>query len=323
MPPSDKEGLERDAVPTEPPPQADYRLVAHGFTIALKPARGGTVTRLDWCPVPGGTIYPLLRPEEPPIQPQSQRPACFPMLPFVNRIADGRFTWRDRGYALAANRPGEPHAIHGFGFQAPWSVIDEDHARIRLVHAHHDGQSPFSYSAELDLAITETGVSITLVLTHHGAETMAYGLGLHPYFPDAAGAFCRFQADRWFPPGPDKLPRGPVPVDPDHDFTALRPVADAHGVDGTFIGWDGRALITWPEAGYRLALMAEGAFRAAHLYVPRDGGFFCFEPVSQLPNQLNHPDWAQWLAPILLAPGQACSGRLTLTPSVCTDERQT
>lgn len=321
MPPSDKGGLERATVPTQPP-SAEYRLTAHGFTVGLRPAMGGAITRIDWCPVAGGAVYPLLRPMETDAEGKPLRPACFPMLPFVNRIAQGRFVWNGDPYRLPANRPGEAHAIHGFGFQAPWAVIDQDRARLRLVHAHHDAQSPFSYSATLDLDIAETGVSLTLSLIHHGERPMAYGVGLHPYFPDAATAFWRFQAAHWFPPDIDKLPTGPVPVAPDLDFTTLRPVHDAVGVDGTFIGWNGHAEIVWPQAGHRVALQADGDFRATHLYVPRDGGFFCFEPVSQIPDQLNHPHWAPWLAPILLAPGARCSGRLRIAPSLLTDGRR-
>ena len=54
----------------------------------------------------------------------STRAAAFPLVPYSNRIREGRFSFRDRAVVVPLNRPPERHAIHGHGWQAGWRPID-------------------------------------------------------------------------------------------------------------------------------------------------------------------------------------------------------
>ena len=48
--------------------------------------------------------------------------ASFPLVPYVNRIRGGRFTFRGREVRLAPNMAGDPSPLHGQGWLAPWQV---------------------------------------------------------------------------------------------------------------------------------------------------------------------------------------------------------
>ena len=80
------------------------------------PHIGGGLARLDW--LDGDQAQPLLRglpPDvnEPPLPGQL---ACFPLLPWSNRMAPSGFAFEDRRHVPAPNRPGDPCPIHGDGW---------------------------------------------------------------------------------------------------------------------------------------------------------------------------------------------------------------
>ena len=55
--------------------------------------------------------------------------ASFPLVPYVNRIRDGRFTFRGREVRLAPNMAGDPSPLHGQGWLSPWTVEEPDERR--------------------------------------------------------------------------------------------------------------------------------------------------------------------------------------------------
>ena len=56
----------------------------------------------------------------------------FPLVPYANRIRDGRSSFGPRALHLAANYPDSKHAIHGTAWQQPWQVLTQgtDHATL-------------------------------------------------------------------------------------------------------------------------------------------------------------------------------------------------
>src|ERR1700760_2389550 len=62
--------------------------------------------------------------------------ACFPLVPFSNRIAWGRFRWDGVDYTLDRNFGDHPHTIHGVGWKRPWQVVDAGSASATLTLQH-------------------------------------------------------------------------------------------------------------------------------------------------------------------------------------------
>src|SRR5690348_15278151 len=50
--------------------------------------------------------------------------ASFPLVPFCNRIRDGRASFEGREIRFPPNHPGmdAPHPLHGIGWLLPWQV---------------------------------------------------------------------------------------------------------------------------------------------------------------------------------------------------------
>src|SRR4051794_31280678 len=185
-------------------------LSAHGFDLALLPELGGSVAWVNWTG-PDGRTVPLLRPSDAEAI-ASQNPsrlACFPLVPFANRIAGSRFVFGGREHRLPSNRPPDPMAIHGFGFQAPWTVETAAEDAVRLTHVHHTPGSRFRYRAEQTFRLKQRHVRIELAVTHEGTEAMPYGIGLHPWLPCSPETRLQFTATHVFIPDESRLPQGP------------------------------------------------------------------------------------------------------------------
>lgn len=209
--------------------------------------------------------------------------ACYPLLPFSNRIANGRLAVGDDVIQLRTNWPGVRHPMHGDGWAQVWDVVRQDRRSAELAYAHEAGAGisgwPFRYRARQTFVLYETGLTVELSIENLEDRDVPAGLGLHPFFVRDADAelACRL-AGVWHTDA-EVLPLQRVPVPPEWDFSASRRV-DGLGLDHCFDGWDGAAAITWPQRGLRLVLSATEAFRHLVIYVPDGQRHFCVEPVS-------------------------------------------
>src|SRR5260370_12406805 len=111
-------------------------LRAEGAGITVAAAVGGAVTRY-WLERDGPT-WEWLRPTPPEALCAAfpYRTAAFPLVPYSNRIREGRFAFRGRAVTLPLNRPPERHAIHGHGWQSAWRPVAVGPAEAPLPHLH-------------------------------------------------------------------------------------------------------------------------------------------------------------------------------------------
>lgn len=228
--------------------------------------------------------------------------ACFPMVPWCNRIADARFVWEGEPVELARNFLPEAHAIHGHGWHAAWDMVQAATDRCTLTYRHTAGQAgwPWAYDAQQQIALSPEGCSVSLTLINRSNRVMPAGAGLHPYVRRRDESRVRFAAARICEVGADMIPTGRM-LDPDTfgDFAAHDGAALPAGlIDHCYAGWDGAARIS-DDFG-TITLCARGP-AYLHLYAPDQPDTLCLEPVSHLPDALGRtaPDMR------LLQPGDS------------------
>jgi aldose 1-epimerase len=236
---------------------------------------------------------------------------CFPLVPFCNRIANGRFNWAGQTYELAANFGDSPHAIHGVGWQNPWcrEEISTDSATLSLGH-DATGETarawPFPFAARLTYRLDGRGLTIRIEATNLHSDPAPMGIGAHPWFSRAVGASIAFQAEGvWLTREALPITYGPIPAEWNH--ADGRPV-DSDPLDNCFTGWRGMARIL----GMRIE--ADPIFANLQIYTPTGADFFCVEPNSQVPDAINRPNLPEDQAMAVLAPGQTLTGSMTFTP---------
>jgi aldose 1-epimerase len=277
-------------------------LEAGDWRATLLPGLGGAIGSLD------RRGEPVLRPTpdgaDDPLQ-----VACFPLVPYANRIADGRFAFGGREVRLTPTPRFEPHALHGNGWRSAWTVADVEEASATLALEHPAGEWPWAWRAEQRFALDADGLTVVLTLRNLSGEPMPAGLGLHPYFVRRADTVLRLRSDAvWLPDG-SLIPRTTGRPDAVVDWSGGARVAEAPFVDHAYSGWDGLAEIA--GAGPRITLTAEGS-RWVHVYVPVGEDYFCVEPVNHRPNGLNAPE-GEDAGVRILAPGQAATLNMRIT----------
>lgn len=273
-----------------------------GLRAVVLPAAGGGLARFDRLAA-DGTPQPVLCPAPDGVaQPLPGQLACFPLVPWSNRIAPGGFEFEGRRYTPAPTREGEPCPIHGDGWRLPWQVESRDESSVVLSLYRRDA-SPFAFTAHMAYALSADSLRVTLKATNNGAHALPFGLGLHPWLPHPEEARLRAAAEGVWLSGADKLPSQRVAPPAAWDFSSAAPrPLPREGVDNAFTGWDGRAQIDWPARKLRLRIEADMGYYI--LYAPPGKDFFCFEPVDHPINAFNLPGGAVANGLTVLAPGQ-------------------
>jgi aldose 1-epimerase len=242
--------------------------------------------------------------------------ACFPLVPFGNRIRNNLFVFEGVAYSLAPNTDWDQHYLHGDGWTTEWSVAERAPDRARVVMRNDSAGSPYVYGAAQFLVLEGTTLTLSLEVVNRGARALPFGLGWHPYFPLTAGTTLQAPANALWLEGANWLPTDRVVVPTDLDFRTARQLP-RRWVNHGFEGWNGACEIVWPDREARLKLDSDPLFGRYFLFVSDpnfDAGYnyeyFAFEPMSHSANAHNLRDGAGLRR---LAPGESLSGSIRLT----------
>lgn len=281
-----------------------FSLEKGGLAVDLSPL-GGAILSAKW------HGFPFLKPAASPglASQVFGAEACFPLVPFGNRIENNRFHFEGQDYILQPNTA-DPLALHGDGWLRRWTILRQapDGIVFRYEHDLAPG-SPFAYEVIEVINIGDDSFSLSLTVTNKANRRLPYGIGFHPYFPRTPKTHLFANVKRHWSERENHLPgrAGPLPAELDFIGGTTLP---GRWLNNAFDGWDGKARIEWPESGMALSLEADEIFSHFVLYSPsEDSGFFCFEPMTHLPNAHGAGKFADLVA---LAPGQQLSGRMTL-----------
>jgi aldose 1-epimerase len=263
---------------------------------------------LDLAPEAGGSIarfaadgHDLLRPAATA---SGNDNACYPLVPFSNRIANGRVSFEGTTIELAPNWPGLRHPMHGDGWARAWAVARSDRGSAELVY-EHDGKEgwPFRYRARQAFRLDPQCLTIEMSLENLEARAVPGGMGLHPFFVRDPDSELTFKAAAVWLGDAEVLPTERVEVPERWDFARPRRVDDVV-LDNCFTGWEGAASIAWPSRRLKLDLSATEPFRHLVVFVPPGRNFFCVEPVS-------HANGA--IASTRIAAGATLAGEINFT----------
>lgn len=284
-----------------------HTIRAGSLELVVDAARGGSVMAFR----DGG--FDLMRPWDG-VSEDPRAYASFPLVPFSGRIDHAKFRFGGREYALEANFPPEPHAIHGDGWTSPWTVVAANPTSLELELVHDVAGAPLRYRATQVFWLHPDHLEIAMSLTNRGPEAMPFGLGHHPYFGDRAEARLSAEVNGVWMPDDLNVPTKLAPVPILWGFRLRRPVAELV-LDHVFQDWSGTALVEWPEAGRALEITADELYRHLVVYVPPGRDFFCVEPVSMIGNGFNLlTDGVQGTGVRVLDPGQSMHGSMYFRP---------
>ncbi|MEO1248794.1 MAG: aldose 1-epimerase [Pseudomonadota bacterium] len=293
-------------------PEGEIQLSNDPLRLGLRPANGGSISRLDWQGA-DGTVHQIMRAglDDPAHISDPRDLACFPLFPFSNRIADARLHMGEQVFNLPVNFPPEPHCIHGDSWQYPWSVGPAGDHVISLTYESDRLGPPFDFAASQKFTLDEDRLTIDLALTNSGTQPMPGGMGLHPYIPKPDNTRLQATLPKVWLSDETNIPTERVDAPADWDFSTGRSL-DGVIVDNNFSRWDGIARVEWPDRPFALQITASEALRNVVLFAPEGGDFFCFEPVSHANNAMNQPleSWEEH-GVVLLQPGETLRGSIS------------
>ena len=280
-------------------PSDTLTLSSQYLELQLSPSIGGIISRLAYLGASGATA--ILRDSHTPVE-NVLEAASFPLVPYVNRVRDGSFTFRGRTVSMAPNMSGDPSPLHGQGWLNPWNVEEADEASVVLSYRHEPGEWPWSYEARQEFRVEEAVLRIGLTCRNTSNEPMPCGLGQHPYFPCAASTRIETGVTDAWTVDEKVLPVEKVPATGRYDLSDR--LICGQDLDNGFGGWSGRVLMNDPAWPFELELSSPQA-RFFQIYSPASGGIFVAEPVSHANAAMNtpEPDWLE-LGLRVLEPGE-------------------
>ena len=258
-------------------------------SLRLNPGLGGAVCEFLWRDIH------VLRPAAKGSASDPFAYACFPLVPYANRIAQGRFAFGGRSVRLEPNWEGSPHPLHGQGWRRPWRVVEATQTMARLALEGGGDGWPWVYSAQQTYELSADALKLTLELQNLADLAIPAILGIHPYFPNAAKARLQAELPLVWMTNDEILPIEKVPTPGPWSFSKERAVNTVI-LDHCFEGWNGLAEMRWPN--HRLKISATHC-NCLHVYAPLDGGFFCVEPQTAAAGAIERGEYES----IALQPG--------------------
>jgi aldose 1-epimerase len=211
----------------------------------------------------------------------------FPMIPFANRIENGRFEFSGRNLQLAANTPGTPHAMHGHGWLSAWYVTHASRSACAMAFVHEPAHGwPWRYEGTQSFEISGDQLRIVLGVRNLSSSEMPCGLGFHPYLADRDDASLQFEARHLWNGSAAEFPRERIAVPREFSFATGANVAERVGTDHCYEGWSRSAVVRYAKAPR--AIVIEGCEATGFVIVYAPGrGYFCVEPVTHAVNAPN------------------------------------
>jgi len=282
-------------------------LAAGKLNVELSYSKGGSICGFEW--IGGAETRPILRKCNSPLK-NVLDASSFPLVPYVNRIGGGSFSFRGRQIRIAPNMPGDPSPLHGQGWLNPWGVEESNGSTAVLSYRHQPGEWPWAYEARQEFALDDRGLSIRLTCRNASREPMPCGLGQHPYFPCGPDTRIDTLASHAWTIDKHVLPLEKVPAEGRYDLRNR--LVCGQDLDNGWDGWGGSARMTDPDWPYELELSSPEA-RFFQLYSPPSGGIFVAEPVTHANAALNAPEkeWPE-LGMRVLEPGEEMSLNMRL-----------
>ena len=154
-----------------------------------------------------------------------------PLIPWPNRLHEGRYTWDGVDYQVPIDEPDKNNALHGFTRFANWTATAHDDAVTMALRLHAQPGYPFVLELAVRYALDDTGLTVTTTARNVGGGACPFALGAHPYFTVGTrsidDALLQLPAETYLPTDAAQIPTGRQHVaGTPYDFRCRRRLGD-------------------------------------------------------------------------------------------------
>ncbi len=104
------------------------------------------------------------------------------LVPWPNRIEDGRYEFGGRSHQLPLDEPERRNAIHGLTRWSEWRVAERAADRVAFEHVLYPRPGyPFSLALRVEYSLSDEGLTVRTEATNVGSDSAPYGAGSQPY----------------------------------------------------------------------------------------------------------------------------------------------
>ena len=251
-----------------------------------------------------------------------------PLIPWPNRLHEGRYRFQGREGVVPLNEPEQGNALHGLTMWSSWHVLevatDSVTMGLRLLPSP---AYPFAVELGVRYDLAPDGLTVATTARNVGGFPAPYGHGAHPYVTVGTDtiddAVFALPAATWLDTDEDQIPvaRRPVEGTP-YDFRTPRPLGDVE-IDYAFADLERSA-----DGGAEVSLASPDGTRRVTLWIDEHYGYVEVFTGDALPEPERRrrglglepmtcpPDaFRNGTDLIVLEPGQAVTTRWGLRPS--------
>jgi len=104
------------------------------------------------------------------------------LLPWPNRLADGRYEFDGVQYQLPISEPARMTALHGLSPWRPWTLVAQEPNRVVLALSLLPRPGyPFFVDTTVEYRLDEHGLEVRTTARNVGDRACPYALGFHPW----------------------------------------------------------------------------------------------------------------------------------------------
>jgi len=230
------------------------------------------------------------------------------LVPWPNRIRDGRYQFAGTEHQLALTEPSRHNASHGLVRWSNWSATVREPDRVVMeLDLHPQPGYPFTLGLSVEYRLGPGGLSVATTATNRGDRPCPYGAGAHPYLTVGTDlvdvALLQVPADTRLESDDRGIPTGSTAVDgTPYDFRVARPIGDLAldtaftdlaGNEAVLLTTDGGRATVWWDSAYRWLMV----FTGDTLDPARRRRGVALEPMTCAPNAFITGDGLRVLQP--------------------------
>lgn len=243
------------------------------------------------------------------------------LMPWPNRIRDGRYVFDGESHQLALTEPAAHNAIHGLTVWSAWHRVSGDDASVTLEHTLPARPGyPWTLLLTTTWSVGPDGLRATHTATNLSGGRAPFGMGAHPYLsvPGVDDTVLSLPARSRLLVDGRKLPIGAARVTgSDYDFTTARTIGSAvlDTAFGDVPAGGSRAVLSTGDGGELASVWADEAFRWWQVFTgdtlpaPRTRRSVAVEPMTCPPDA-----FSSGRDLIIIEPGETWRGSWGLRP---------
>jgi len=245
------------------------------------------------------------------------------LMPWPNRIRDGRYVFEDTEWQLPLTEVPLRNASHGLVRWALWELVELEDSWLTVGYRLHP-QPGWDHFLDLrtTYALDDSGLTVTTAARNVGPSAAPFGYGAHPYLATGETPLTdielRIPAGEWVEVDDRLLPVGRHPVQGgDYDFLERHAVGN-HDLDTAYTGVvrdaDGAWRCTVASADRTVTLWADESFDWLQVFtaIARDHKGIpgvAVEPMTCPADAFNSAE-----SLVVLQPGEEWTGTWGITP---------